>query len=448
MKFSQFNLSMPIEQNNQTLLVNFTVFLAILLLSLFSCHNSNDETSLGNKIVVGSFPKLDLKTVSPLFSSSSFTTVFWKHVYGMLFQFDSKGAVLPCLVKSFSISEDLRVWDFSLHEGILCHDKSYLTAEDVVFTLNLYLVGSTGSYSLLPNDIITSIVETGKYSFRIFLNSPSKQLHHHLRIPVLPKKHFNNLENKSNIIKPIGFGQFEVQEIGPDIFLLKEFPQPFWGKSKFQFIETRFYRSENELWNHLIKKEIDCTILDNPYLIESLKDIPEINVREVRLPYFNLFGFNCSHFPFTSKVLRSSIYSILSSSELPENFRPRCLSPYYNFQQKRKSFENKKDMYKTILNNLQENGFTIRSNRMYHKKLPINFKILTCQEFNELTNLSLWIKENLRMLGLFPKIDSVALNDFDQRLIQHDFDTVICPLWAVKNRLHFPHLSKTALKIS
>jgi peptide/nickel transport system substrate-binding protein len=88
----------------------------------------------------------------------------------------------PLLAKDWQASDDLKTWTFNLREGIRFNNGDEFTADDVIFTLNMWLdkkakssmLGLVGSY-LSPN----GIEKTGKYQVKLHLDRPEIGLPEH-----------------------------------------------------------------------------------------------------------------------------------------------------------------------------------------------------------------------------------------------------------------------------
>src|SRR4030043_226363 len=58
-------------------------------------------------------------------------------VYSSLFKYDGSGNLIPDLVDTHSLSEDKKEYKIRLKQNINWHDKKNLTADDVIFTMQL-----------------------------------------------------------------------------------------------------------------------------------------------------------------------------------------------------------------------------------------------------------------------------------------------------------------------
>lgn len=69
-------------------------------------------------------------------AAGAIDSVLYSNVFEGLTRFDSAGAVIPGLAKSWEISEDGLTYTFMLNEGVTFHDGTTMDAEDVKFSLD------------------------------------------------------------------------------------------------------------------------------------------------------------------------------------------------------------------------------------------------------------------------------------------------------------------------
>jgi peptide/nickel transport system substrate-binding protein len=94
-------------------------------------------------------------TFSPLIAQTGgnqlIQTLNWDSLIGI----DDQGAFQPRLAESWEVSADGTVWTFHLKEGLTWSDGEPFTADDVVYTFNLYANPKSGSSSVgLLKDVV------------------------------------------------------------------------------------------------------------------------------------------------------------------------------------------------------------------------------------------------------------------------------------------------------
>lgn len=94
-----------------------------------------------------------------------------KHIYENLFTFNANWEPVPHLVSEWEVSEDGKVYTFTLREGVPFHDGSTLDAEDVVASLDRWTkVESTASSMVAP--VLVSLEATDDQTVRLELSEP------------------------------------------------------------------------------------------------------------------------------------------------------------------------------------------------------------------------------------------------------------------------------------
>lgn len=78
------------------------------------------------------------------------------------------------LAASATPSDDLKVWDFTLREGVMFHDGTEMTSEDVVSSMEFHRLGGVG----LISGQVERIEPMGRYGVRFFLTSPNIEFLH------------------------------------------------------------------------------------------------------------------------------------------------------------------------------------------------------------------------------------------------------------------------------
>lgn len=75
------------------------------------------------------------------------------------------------LATSLTPNDDLTVWDCTIREGVMFHDGTEMTADDVVSSVQFHMLGGVG----LIRATVDSVEKTGRYSVRFFLTAPNAE---------------------------------------------------------------------------------------------------------------------------------------------------------------------------------------------------------------------------------------------------------------------------------
>ncbi|MFX0196663.1 MAG: ABC transporter substrate-binding protein [Candidatus Hodarchaeota archaeon] len=116
----------------------------------------------------------------------------------------------PNLVKQLK-QVDPTTWDIDLRQGVIFHDGSEMTAEDVVFSMERILDPEVkapyrGSFSW-----IKSVSASGRYAIRLTTHRPFGLISQMLTFMyILPKRHLEKVGPETFAIQPVGSGPYKV----------------------------------------------------------------------------------------------------------------------------------------------------------------------------------------------------------------------------------------------
>lgn len=139
-------------------------------------------------------------------------------IFSGLVRFDSRGLPLPDLAESWGISQDGKIYNFSLRQNLKWHDGQPLSAEDVIFTVEMMRQGNP-SLSQDLQDFWKSVEINGsgndiqfqlKEAFSPFLD--------YVTFGILPKHLLGGLTGDAFInapfnLQPVGTGPFQFERL-------------------------------------------------------------------------------------------------------------------------------------------------------------------------------------------------------------------------------------------
>lgn len=300
-------------------------YLALFLLCLvFSCNSPTSEK--GNKSGTKSGNKKDLKvfrynqpssvnSLDPAFSKDQATMWIANQIYNGLVQVDENLNVLPCLAKSWDISEDGLSYTFHLNEDVYFHEHEIfenkaarnLKASDVVYSFQRILdpaVGSPGTW--IFSDKIAgagSFVALDDYTFQLKLTKAFRPILGILSMQycsVIPEKigkHFG----KDFRANPIGSGPFRYKNWREGEVLIMDKNPEYWEKDavgnslpKIDGIRVEFNENKQAAYFDFVQNKLDfISGIDPSYkddlLTQEGKLKPELSakINLDKSPYLN-----------------------------------------------------------------------------------------------------------------------------------------------------------------
>ena len=149
---------------------------------------------------------------------------------------DARGGFIPCLAKSWQVSEDARQWQFDLQDGVHFHDGSSLRAADVVANLTRIrdedLGGELGTAGVYQSYLQGATFEARDDVVLVSLDAPFSELLDLIeKFPIVPEKTLG-----MGLLEPteiIGTGAFSLAEVGTEQVTLNEFPEYWQGDAPF-----------------------------------------------------------------------------------------------------------------------------------------------------------------------------------------------------------------------
>ena len=157
--------------NKKQLCILCGKFLCICYVCVFSACNSSKNHA--HKTVFKYNESAGITSLDPAFAKDQSTIWACNQLFNSLVQLDSQLNIVPCLAKSWTVSEDGKVYQFLLRNDVFFHQTDYfrfangnrkMIANDVVYSFNRIVDRQVAS----PGAWIFNMVQTdkdGKYCF-------------------------------------------------------------------------------------------------------------------------------------------------------------------------------------------------------------------------------------------------------------------------------------------
>jgi len=183
-------------------------------------------------------------------------------IYSGLMQYDKDGRIIPDLAKDFpKISEDGKVYEFYLKDNLFWQDGKPLTADDVIFTIQI-IQNSDYKSPLRISWLGVQIEKISEKALRLKLKNSYSSFLETTALKILPKHIWQNVSPENfplaiYNLKPIGSGPFKSKEIKQDEtgrILLMDLVrnQKYYGKLPYlNQISFRFFENEEDLIKYL-----------------------------------------------------------------------------------------------------------------------------------------------------------------------------------------------------
>ena len=202
-------------------------------------------------------------------------------VFAGLVRLDDQGRPFPDLAETWTVSDDGRVYTFTLRQGLVWQDGAPLTTDDVIFTYELLRTPGLRASPAPPEALTTSrFIRLEGRALRIELTQPFSPLPAYLTTGILPQHLLRDAgaqgiaESPFNQ-RPVGAGPFRLVEMTPDHAVLEPNFAYHAGQPFLQRFELRFFKDGQALYAALHRGE-----LDGAYFTSGLSEAEEVQVEQ------------------------------------------------------------------------------------------------------------------------------------------------------------------------
>lgn len=187
-------------------------------------------------------------------------------VYSGLMKYNEKQELVNDIVSNWSINEDKTEYTMELREDAMFHDGTPLTADDVLFTINL-IQNPRYRSPLMPNWVNVEARANGKNQVIFSLKKPFVPFLHNLTFGILPKHIWENVNPEEFSLsefnkKPVGSGPYSFVRLEKDKdgaitqIVLKSNKKHYGQKPYIETLLFKFYANEQAAIEALNGREI------------------------------------------------------------------------------------------------------------------------------------------------------------------------------------------------
>lgn len=154
---------------------------------------------------------LDMVSFDPINTSDLSNGYVINNIYSKLFDFNEDLNAEPELVKEYKMISDTE-WQFTIYEGVKCHDGEELTADDVVYSLQRTQGGTAIGALFKPVDKISKVDD---YTIDITTIGPYPALPTaltHQACCIVPKHYAEKAIAADDWSEPIGTGRYTFRD--------------------------------------------------------------------------------------------------------------------------------------------------------------------------------------------------------------------------------------------
>ena len=250
----------------------------------------------------------DPVSLDPQFDLTTTALGVYANMFDFLIERDETGKFVPGIAESWRNVDD-RTWEFKLRSGVMFHDGTPLTVEDVKFTYDRVLDPAMKS---LRNPNI-NMVERGEVvdptTFRLVTKEPYAALLSRVAaLEILPKQAVTDLGNDKFALSPVGSGGYRFKEWVKDDHITLEANPSYWrGAPSIKTVTFKPVAENSTRVSNLKTAAADIVVNLPPHLATDVESDKSLRVERVHSLRNIFIGINTFAKPLDDKRVRQAL---------------------------------------------------------------------------------------------------------------------------------------------
>jgi peptide/nickel transport system substrate-binding protein len=372
-----------------------------LVIALTGCSTGTrvdlGDGSSGNVIAaIGGEPD----QLDPQKTSAYFSFEVLENVFDTLVEPDENLEMRPALAQSWEVSPDQLIWTFHLRKGVVFHDGSPFTADDVVYSYRRIIDHQLANVDKFS--AVTGLSAIDPATVRITVKQPTPNLLTNLGgfkgMAIVSRK---NVESGQIATHPVGTGPFAfVSQKSGDSITLKANPAYWAGAPKVSGATFRFISQPSTALSALQAGEIDWTDSIPTQRVAQLKgddsvrlavtpsnDYWYLSLNEARAPWNDVRVRQAIAYAIDrDSIVRATSYGTAVANQLAIPKGNPWYTPYATY---RRDIDKAQDLLRQA------------------RAAPKNLDMLVTTEYPETVTAAQIIADNLAPLGIAVNIRTV-----------------------------------------
>lgn len=410
----------------------FIIVIALVLISIYILYKDSKKNSIEikatkmelnieNEINIGI---TDFDNINPLLSHNRDIQYIDKLIFQSLLDISYDFKIENLLAKEFS-KVNLTTYIIKLKEDVYWHDGINFTANDVIFTINNLKNNKNNSIYKENVSTIEKIEKIDDYTIKIILTEENPFFEYKMCFPILASHNYEEETLNSKTKIPVGTGKYKIDDIEEkSISLILNENE----KSKIRKINILLKDSVKDLYNSLIRNEIDYMVTDNIKYEEYIGTMG-YNVTKSAYREYEYLVLNNENKILSNKNVRKAIsyaldrksinYNVYNNKYLISNFPLDYGSYLYN---KKESVEYDINKAKEILRN---DSWVYKNNSWNKNNNKLEFNLIVNENNKSRILVAEEIKKQLQEIGININIIKVDNNYYNNYIKNKKYDIIL-----------------------
>lgn len=312
--FSQWKQIFKILKKKEK--ITFLIFLVLALSSFiflsFKLYINNTKTvpTFGSSYTEGIIGQP--RFINPIYGETNdIDRTLIDLIYSGLMTYDKNGEIVKDLAEDYKISEDGKIYEFTLKDNVFWQDGKPLTVDDIIFTIKT-IQNSDYKSPLRANWLDINIEKTSEKSFNFLLRNSYNSFLENCTVKIIPQHIWENILPES-----FALSSYNLQPIGSGPYTLSKLNQTNTG-----FIKNIHLQTNHRYYNKLpYISDVSFNFFDNKEdLVKAAKQK-------------NIDGFSLSYLDYDEIKLQKEINQGWSVNEKFKSYSmslPRYFAVFFN----------------------------------------------------------------------------------------------------------------------
>lgn len=262
----------------------------------------------------------------------------WNMVFDALTRVMPDGSLAPALATEWSSTDGI-TWVFKLREGVVFHDGSVMTAQDVAWGITRTLAGeysgAAGSAQSQTAPYIASAEATGELELTITATGVDPSMP--LRLTsgagyVMPRAAIEAVPHETLLWSPFGAGPFRlVEHVDARMTVFERHDEYWMGQSPFTRVTFRYIPELATRVAALQSGDVDFVTSITPDLVDQIDNSSGLTVDSVPVSNYMHVLYNTNYAPLDNVHVRRAMSLAIDRDTLANdlwNGRTRAMSEY------------------------------------------------------------------------------------------------------------------------
>lgn len=374
--------------------------------------------------------------INPLYAvSSDVDSDFTALVFSGLMRFDTATGLGADLASSYTVSEDGKVYEFTIRDDAFFHDGKPVTAGDVLFTFNAIQNPEYNSpLAQIFRDV--TVEQTSDTTIRFTLEDPFAPFLSYLTVGILPSHLWSGIAPVSALTtalnqRPIGSGPYAFEKLRKDTngtvhsYEFKRHNRYHLGQVYLERLEFKFYGTQVDATEALRNGNVQGLAYIPAGDAEAFKKNNAVTIATPTIPQYTALFFNQKkNTLLADKTIRTALANATNKQALVDNALKGFAQPTNSF-----ILENMlgytPDLVAPTFNTdtasalLAEKGWTITEGNAFRVKGTDTLKfVITTVNVPELTSVAEELKKQWALAGIDVVVNPVSSTELQTSVLK------------------------------